>query len=417
MGFASHWLDDRALYTEFIKEAPDENTGIIIVVPARNEPGILFLLDSLASCDEPDCKAEVIIVFNSTSGDSTECLRTNEQNLLSVEKWKLNTGSFFRLYAFNVVNTCFPKWGVGYARKTGMDEAVRRFDRIGKPEGIIVNLDADCLVAPDYFTAISREMKNPSRSACSIYFEHPLSGVTYPERNYLYISWYELHLRYFLQGMKYAGHPFAFHTVGSAVAVKAGAYIRAGGMNRRQAGEDFYFILKLIPAGGYFSLNTTAVYPSPRISLRVPFGTGATIAKLSEENSGEFSTYNIKAFEDLSDFFSRSDIYFRMKTDESGAQYLQLPESIKLCLPKEEFTSKISELKNNTSGSESFKKRFFTWFNMFRIVKFMNAVHKNIYSKIPVTASAAELLAKLDPGQKWETTSELLEVYRKLERR
>jgi len=42
-------------------------------------------------------------------------------------------------------------------------------------------------------------------------------------------------------------------------------------MNRKQAGEDFYFIQKLMPLGGYFALNSTAIYPSPRESSRVPF--------------------------------------------------------------------------------------------------------------------------------------------------
>ena len=50
------------------------------------------------------------------------------------------------------------------------------------------------------------------------------------------------------------------------MAVKALPYVKAGGMNRRQAGEDFYFIQKLVPSGGYFSLNSTTVYPSPRAS-------------------------------------------------------------------------------------------------------------------------------------------------------
>jgi hypothetical protein len=53
-------------------------------------------------------------------------------------------------------------------------------------------------------------------------------------------------------------------------------------MNRRMAGEDFYFIQKLLPAGGFFNLNQTTVYPSPRSSARVPFGTGVTIQRLTE---------------------------------------------------------------------------------------------------------------------------------------
>ena len=40
MGFASAWLEKRALFPELIKEPPDNKTGIIVVVPAYNEPGI-----------------------------------------------------------------------------------------------------------------------------------------------------------------------------------------------------------------------------------------------------------------------------------------------------------------------------------------------------------------------------------------
>ena len=48
MGFASAYLEERALFPEIIKEAPDKNTGIIVVVPSYDEPGIAKLLDSLA---------------------------------------------------------------------------------------------------------------------------------------------------------------------------------------------------------------------------------------------------------------------------------------------------------------------------------------------------------------------------------
>ena len=64
MGFASAWLEARALFPEIIEEAPDKQTGIIVVVPSFDEPGIGRLLDSLASCSEPECKVEVIIVVN-----------------------------------------------------------------------------------------------------------------------------------------------------------------------------------------------------------------------------------------------------------------------------------------------------------------------------------------------------------------
>ena len=50
MGFASTYLEERTLFPEKIKEAPDRDTGIIIVVPAYDEPGITELLDSLVQC-------------------------------------------------------------------------------------------------------------------------------------------------------------------------------------------------------------------------------------------------------------------------------------------------------------------------------------------------------------------------------
>ncbi len=67
MAFATEWLQKRALFPQLISEPPDNQTGIIVVVPAFNEPGIATLLNSLASCDEPECRVEVIIIINAHS--------------------------------------------------------------------------------------------------------------------------------------------------------------------------------------------------------------------------------------------------------------------------------------------------------------------------------------------------------------
>ena len=247
MGFASAYLEERVLFPAFIKEAPDNHTGIIVVVPAYNEPDITTLLDSLALCTKPDCGVEIIVVVNAPAGSVQTISENNEHTIKSIEEWKRNNENcFFRLYCFIADTESFKGWGVGLARKTGMDEAVRRFDIINNPEGVILSLDADCTVEHNYFVSICDELlKKRERLACSIYFEHPLSEGISDYRNSMYITLYELHMRYYLQGIIHSGFPYAFHTVGSCVAVKALPYIRAGGMNRRQAGEDFYFIQKL----------------------------------------------------------------------------------------------------------------------------------------------------------------------------
>ncbi len=417
MAFASAWLREKAIFQEFIPEKAALNTGIIVAVPAYNEPEITLMLDSLAGCTKPGCETEVIIVINSPADAPPEHKEGNLKAINDIESWKKqNKDCFFRLF-YIIPEVDFQGWGVGFARKTGMDEALRRFNEIERPDGVILCLDADCTVAKDYLVSVNAELlRIKERHACSIYYEHPLSGSEYPDFFYNSILQYELHLRYYYQGLIYTGFPYAFQTTGSAMAVKAETYMKAGGMNRRQAGEDFYFIQKLVAGGGYFYLNSTTVYPSPRSSYRVPFGTGASMQKLIQSGETVYMTYNFRAFRELRDAFSLLLEFY--KTPASGFKdlYKHLPEGIRLFITAEEFSEKIFEIKSNTKGFESFRKRFFGWFNMFRIVKYLNSVHRDFLEKIPVEDSAAELL-RAKGANGFKNAIELLDYYRMLEKK
>jgi hypothetical protein len=401
-----------------ISEEPEVETGIIIVVPAFDEPEIPRLLDSLSSCKPPVCKTEVIIIINAGSMATPEKLDNNLSALSGIEAWKRqNPKCFFRTYAFNLGQPSIKGWGVGLARKTGMDEALRRFNKIGKPGGVIVNLDADCTVQENYLVAIENELlRRKDRKGCSIYFEHEVSGNRFPQNIYTSIYQYELHLRYYYQALSFSGFPHVYHTVGSSIAVKCLTYLKAGGMNRREAGEDFYFIQKLIPAGGYFTLNSTIVYPSPRASERVPFGTGAAVGKMVANNEMQLVTYNPEAFKDLRVLFGMTEDLFQSGQVETGKFYQILPESLKQFLNEHEFLAKINEIRSNTSGIGSFTKRFFGWFNMFIVVKYLNFSHKSIYEKVPVFFAAEELLNLKGIDLTVTGKSELLRVYRDLEK-
>lgn len=419
MGFASAYLEKGALFPSFIKEVPRFNTGIIVVVPSYSEPDIKGLLDSLSLCSSPICHVEVIVVVNAPEAAGRENLLLNKKSVSDIISWKRdNPQSFFSLHVIEVPVGKIEGWGVGLARKTGMDEAVRRFDRIGKPDGIILNLDADCKVKENYFQAVHSEMASESdRQACSIYFEHPVTGNEFSDSVYSSIVLYELHLRYYFQGLIFAGFPNVHHTVGSAIAVKALHYAKAGGMNRRQAGEDFYFVQKLIPAGGYFNLNKTAVYPSPRSSFRVPFGTGPVISRLIADKSEVLLSYNFNAFRELKMLFSMIDMICQYGIDKTGFFYEGIPSGLKQFMNLEKWTSKISEIRANTSGLDSFRKRFFSWFNMFMIVKYLNYIHSGYMNKMPVAECATELLKNTANVEfSSEAPLDLLEYYRSLEK-
>ena len=298
-----------------------------------------------------------------------------------------------------------------------MDEAVRRFIRCRRPDGIITSLDADTLVDPDYLLTIEKYFsEKPETEGVSIYFEHPLHGTQFPEMVYKGITLYELHLRYFLFALRRINYPFAYHTVGSAFAVRAEAYARQGGMNTRQGGEDFYFLQKIIKYGHYADLTATRVIPSPRPGTKVPFGTGPEIRKFLTGEKTDFFTYAPEAFADLSDFFSHIiDIYRKKTLPETF--FLRLPFSIREFLGEKLFVRKINEVLGNVASERTFMKRFYHWFDMFRVIKYLNESHKSLFIKQPVAAAAAKLLAESGVVPLPDTPNALLQLYRNMEKK
>lgn len=418
MGFACDYLKYRSLFPPLIEEAPRGDTGIIVVIPSFNEPDIEIVLNSLKSCIVPPCGVEVVIIVNAPEGATPEQLDNNRLTVEAAIDWKKKTPDcFFRLYVRDVTGNEPPEWGVGMARKTGMDEAVRRLDILGNPDGVILSLDADCTVGKNYFTEVFGSLlKKKERTGCSVFFEHPSEGDDFPSEVYRSVVLYELHLRYYFRALSMTGFPYVHHTVGSAIAVKALSYVRSGGMNRRQAGEDFYFIQKLVQTGGFFNLNSTTVYPSPRVSDRVPFGTGPAVAKMLNEGEGTFLSYNPAAFEDLGKLFGKTEPLYGLDTRGLRSFHRQLPDSLKSFIGPEEWQSRVTEIRNNTSGQQSFRKRFFSWFNMFKVVKYLNFVHDSHFEKKPVVWSASGLISSMGALYVPDDPAELLFCYRVMER-
>ena len=109
--------------------------------------------------------------------------------------------------------------------------------------------------------------------AASIYYEHPVAGLAFSENLYEGIANYELHLRYYVWALRSIKFPYAFQTVGSSMLCRASSYVRYGGMNRRKAGEDFYFLQKIIPHAPKEWINFVSKLdpmPDKRSSWMVP---------------------------------------------------------------------------------------------------------------------------------------------------
>ncbi len=380
------YLKKQEKLKSFFDINPSPNLSLIVVIPAYKEIELLDTLRSLLDARAIDQSVEVIILINGRKSDSQEIRNLNDECFKKTLKFcTAHTSSKLRFLCHKMVDLEGKRSGVGFARKWLMDEAVCRFEKLGK-DGVIVNLDADCYVEDNYFEAIIQYFdKESNQQAASIHFEHRLDGLN---GNQAIID-YELHLRYYIGMQRLMGWPFAFQTIGSAMAVRALAYARVGGMNIRKAGEDFYFLHKFIKNNTCGNLTSTTVFPSGRKSDRVPFGTGKAVGDISE--GIPFLTYHPTSFGIIRTFVFNVEIQY--KSGKSEFVY-DVNKALQAFLTQINFPRKYQEILQNTSDFESFRKRFYQFFDAFQLMKALHFLRDNGYPNVPIKLGLEYYYAK-----------------------
>lgn len=375
-----------------INAPANEALDLVIIIPAFNEKDLDKTLNSLFENTNVSSPVEIIIVINEgehTTKEISDFHESQYQKLLALSKTlDLKNISLYPIYVKNI-EAKFA--GSGMARKLGMDEAYRRFEQANNLYGIISNLDADTIVDNNYISVMLAEAKLRTKTkAYSIHYEHLLSEDL-TEANKQAIISYELHLRYYINMQKLLGFPFAFQIMGSAMAVKAFAYAEAFGMNKRQAGEDFYFLQKFIKTGFFKNISSTTVYPSARISQRVPFGTGRALYDIMVTGK-TYDTYNFKSFESLSTFTDNLEkLYYDFELN-----YPKIDSKTREFLELRNFKKRYNELKSNTKDFKGFEKRFYRWFDAFILMKYLHFVRDKYFPNISIYDATEYLFNKLN---------------------
>jgi hypothetical protein len=393
MGFADFYFSKYTSTPALIQEEPAPDLNMVVTIPCFNEQYTIKALEGLYCCLPTHKPVEVIILVNYPQNQEEQYNAIHTEIYESLVQWAANHNSPTLKFYPLLIPLPGKHAGVGFARKIAMDEALRRFNYIENSHGVIIGYDADCFCAENYLLEIENLfVKQPNVIGCSINFEHPLAGDEYPPEIYNAIIQYELYLRYYIEGLRIAHFPFAFHTLGSSFAVKAKAYAMQGGMNKRKAGEDFYFLHKIIPLGNYVELNNTRVIPSPRTSDRVPFGTGAAVTKIIESNQSQYLTFNPKIFDELRTFFDGFDSLFKTHYSSIENWLNTIHPSLKRFLLQNNFKDVIEEINANCSKIDTFNKRIFTWFNGLLVLQYLNEAHVSDFEKIPITSASKKLL-------------------------
>lgn len=186
-----------------------------------------------------------------------------------------------------------PRQGVGLARKIGADIALKLMDRgvVGAP--FIHCTDADVELPPDYFEWVPGE----SDIAAWLYPFHHLAEPDLALASTLY----EISMLYYVAGLRWAGSPYAFTTVGSTMAVHKDHYAAVRGFPRRNAAEDFYLLNKLAKTGVLRQAKEPFIRIRARHSDRAPFGTGASLARIAglDDPRAAFRFYHPEIFRHL----------------------------------------------------------------------------------------------------------------------
>lgn len=194
------------------------------------------------------------------------------------------------------------KEGVGRARKLGVDLALALFMRGALVASMLGSTDADAQLPPRYFSELEAEQH---ASALLFPYTHKKSGDCELD---LGMTQLEATFRYYVLGLSYAGSPYAYHSLGSAMAVSLPHYAAARGFPNRQAGEDFYLLSKLAQLHDLRRVRTQEIQITTRLSGRVPFGTGPRLAQwLAERQTTQapILAYDPRVFVTLRTFLDR----------------------------------------------------------------------------------------------------------------
>jgi len=193
------------------------------------------------------------------------------------------------------------KQGVGLARKIANDCAARLITKGYIDNPVIYNSDSDVIFPENYFAPINLE--TDTFAACLFPFKHQ---TTLNKLDNDACQIYQQSLQHYVDGLKSANSPFAFHTVGSTLLINVKHYIGVRGFPKKNAGEDFYILNKLRKIGNIKTLNTQNIILSARKSHRVPFGTGPAINALTNNTQAQDAPifFDQRCFKYLKSFLS-----------------------------------------------------------------------------------------------------------------
>ena len=297
------------------------------------------------------------------------------------------------------------KQGVGLARKIAADIATALISQGNIERPWLFSSDADVDFPATYFDAIEHSTVRPDDSVAAYLF--PFAHIPCGDRAIdSATALYQQRLDAYVSGLQFAGSPYAFHTLGSTLAVQASHYAAVRGFPRRAAGEDFYLLNKLRKTGQVVSLPQPQLAICSRQSTRAPFGTGAAVNDLLQQSDPSSAAifYHPRSFLLLRELlqwlpqyaeacFSQQlscDWKQHLKTHYRHRQQLPLVYS---ALKSIGFANGLQHSLKQSRDAMQFKRQMDSWMDGFRTMKWLHCLRDQCDHGLPENGDCRHLNA------------------------
>ena len=310
----------------------------------------------------------IILVINNSQNTSSDIVKKNH------DTHKLIKNNFYNFE--HIVLDCYSKgneikikdFGVGTARKIGFDFALQ----YSKKTSLFICLDADTIVSKRYLKTIVEYYNETLFSACIVDFKHQKSNNVKLNKG---IRIYEKALHEMAKKIKMCNSPYGYVSMGSTIICTSKAYVLIGGMPKKKAGEDFYFMQSLAKYAKIDFIDKILVYPSSRAEQRVHLGTGYRMNEYKEFNKFDNLFFPDSSYETIKNIILIAESNF-------CNSYLKLKKELiknlsdKVCnfLNENDIENIWKNISLNSKTKKQFMIFFHQWFDAFKIIKLLKYI-------------------------------------------
>lgn len=330
-----------------------------VVVPAFDEaPDCLEQV--FARLDVTTSALLVIAVINVTDAASDDAVARTRESLRC-----LRADADAHTLLVDRVNQPLPRrQGVGAARKLGTDIATALYRNGALSSPWIYQTDADVCLPENYLMA-----PLPDRGAVVFHHRHHAERASIQHAADLY----DLHIAYYVAGLAYCGSRYAYPTLGSTLVIHAEDYATVRGFPKRNAGEDFYLLNKLVKIAPVTVCRDVVVDIQARPSNRVPFGTGPALQSIESglcaaPDGRAFTSYNWQCFELLADALNALEDFAERPRALSGASAALLDQV--------GFARVAKAIASNYTQAPTRLRALNDWFDGLKSLRFMHEARR-----------------------------------------